>query len=297
MFTENLFPSCPNFKVCQETSPESSEGPIPSSPARMSPLLSNPDDPPDLDLGSQPPVIHDIVTSSPSDNEHLGATPFVTNIDLGAPLDIPASELLPAEPEKSRSASPPTEAPVTTEQVLDTPANIGSMSAGPAGEIPVFTAESEVNVPTETRAATFPPSHVETDISFAPEGTEPPSQYQESLVTETLIDDRPAPETVGSVDAEEETAVEEEMEQSEAAIQDERAGEEEEDDEGMGSTYRMFCENACMLYQMLELKWRVFWRRKFEVFGQNSLVIVISDIFSLLICTLDGWFQRFRSVA
>lgn len=240
MFSENHFPSCPNFKVCQETSPESSEGPIPSSPARMSPLLSNPDDPPDLDLESQPPVIHDIVTSSPSDNEYLGATPFVTNIDLGPSHSIPASEFLPVEPEESYSALPPTEAPVTTEQVLDTPADIGPMSAGPAGEIPVFTVEPEVNFPTETHTATVPLSRVETDISFAPE---PPSQYKESLVTETLIDDRLAPETVGSAEAEEEATVEEEMEQSEAGIQDERGagGGEEEEEEGMGSLFRMFC--------------------------------------------------------
>lgn len=232
--------------MCQETSPESSEGPIPSSPARMSPLLSNPIDPPDLDLESQPPVIHDIVTSSPSDHEHLGATPFVTNIDLGAPLDIPGSELLPAELEESCSAPPLTENPVTTEQAHDTPADTGPIPAGPAGESLVFSAEPEVNIPTETLTAADPPSHVEADISFVPEGAEPPSQYPESLVTESLIDDSPAPESV---------AEKEEMEEADTVIRDERGGEEEEGGGGgMGSVYRNFYENAWMICQTLELQ-------------------------------------------
>ncbi|XP_076610533.1 pre-B-cell leukemia transcription factor-interacting protein 1 [Chaetodon auriga] len=219
-------------QVCQETSPESSEGPIPSSPARMSPLPPYPLDPPDLDLESQAPVIHDIVTSSPSDNEHLGATPFVTNINLGAPLDIPAAELLPPEPEEPCSAPPLTEIPVYTEQVLDTPADIRPT---PAGESPAFTAEAEVNIPTETVAATDLPSHVEADISFATEGTELPSRHPGSLVTESPVDESPAPETIGSVESEEEEAVEkEEMEPSETVTQEERE-EEEEEEEPSGS--------------------------------------------------------------
>ncbi|KAM8766522.1 pre-B-cell leukemia transcription factor-interacting protein 1 isoform 2-T2 [Acanthopagrus schlegelii] len=227
-------------QVCQETSPESSLGPIPSSPGRMSPLLPNPLDPLDpldLDLESQAPVIHDIVTSSPSDNEHLGATPFVTNIDLGAPLDIPASELLPAEPEESCSTPPLTEIPVTTEQALDTPADV-LIPAGPAGASPAFTAEPEVDIPTETLTAADPPAHVEADITFTPESTEPPSPAPESLVAASPIDDAPAPETVGSaeVEEEEEAAVEEEeMEPSETVTQEEREAEEEEGEEPSSS--------------------------------------------------------------
>ena len=203
----------------------------------MSPLLPNPLDPLDpldLDLESQAPVIHDIVTSSPSDNEHLGATPFVTNIDLGAPLDIPASELLPAEPEESCSTPPLTEIPVTTEQALDTPADV-LIPAGPAGASPVFTAEPEVDIPTETLTAADPPAHIEADITFTPESTEPPSPAPESLVAASPIDDAPAPETVDSAEAEEEEAAveEEEMEPSETVTQEEREAEEEEG-EGMG---------------------------------------------------------------
>ncbi|TDH03974.1 hypothetical protein EPR50_G00147700 [Perca flavescens] len=227
-------------QVCQETSPESSEGPIPSSPTQISPLPPNLLDSPDLDLESQPPVIHDIVTSSPSDNEHLGATPFVTNIDLGAPLDIPDADLLPSEPEESCSTYLLTEIPVFTEQVLDTPADIGMVLASPAGESPVFTAEPEVSIPTETLTATDPPPHVEADISFVPESTESPSQVPESLVTESPIYDSPAPETVGLVEAEGEAAVKkEEMEPSETMTQDgrEEEGEEAEAEEEPSSSF------------------------------------------------------------
>lgn len=207
-------------QVCQETSPESSEGPIPSSPSRMSPLPPNPLDPPDLDLESQPPVIHDIVTSSPSDSELLGATPFVTNIDLGAPFDIPVPDFPPAEPEEFSSATLVTEIPVSAEPVLDTPADIG---ASLSEESPVFTAEPEVNIPTETLTAADPPSHVEADVSLVHESTEPPSPVPESLVTEGPIADSPAPETVGSAEA-----VEEETEPSQTVTQYEREEEQEE---------------------------------------------------------------------
>lgn len=213
----------------------------------MSPLPPNLLDPPDLDLESQPPVIHDIVTSSPSDNEHLGATPFVTNIDLGAPLDIPAAEFLPAEPEECCSAPPLTEILVSTEQVLDTAADIGLTPAGPAAESHVFAAESEVHIPAETLTATDLPSHVEADTSFAPESAEPPVRVPESLVAESPISDSPAPEAVGSVEAEEEEAAveKEEMEPSETVTQDER-----EEEEGMGSVHR----NIYDLYVFLLFK-------------------------------------------
>lgn len=207
--------------MCQETSPESSEGPIPSSPSRMSPLPPNPLEPPDLDLESQPPIIHDIVTSSPSDYEHLGATPFVTNLDLGAPLDIPVPDLPPAEPEEYRSASLDTETPIAAEPVLDTPADIG---ASFSEESPVFTPEPEINIPTETLTAADPRSYVEADVSLVHQSTEPPS-----LVIESPITDSPAPETVGSYEAVEESAVEKEEEETGTQY--------EQEEEGMGLCY------------------------------------------------------------
>ncbi|XP_068189212.1 pre-B-cell leukemia transcription factor-interacting protein 1 [Antennarius striatus] len=210
-------------QVCQETSPESSEGPVPSSPSRMSPLLTNPLDPPDLDTESQPPVIHDIVTSSPSDNEHLGATPFVTSIDLGPPIDISAAEIPPDDSEEPCSAPPPEEIPVSEDRPLD-----GSTEREPipAREVSVFTSEPEVNVSTENLTATELPSHDEADTGFASVSTEPPS----------TIGDRQVPETIGSLEVEEE---EEEEEEAAAVEEEEMEGAqdegEEEEEEPSGS--------------------------------------------------------------
>lgn len=205
--------------MCQETSPGSSEGPILSSL--------------DLNVESQPPVIHDIVTTSHSGNEHVGTTAFVTNIELGAPLNIPDSELLATQSEESSFAPPPTEDPVSTEQQIDSP-DIGLFPAGAAGKSPVGT--PEVNIPAETMAAADPPSQAEADITRAPDDTES-SQYRESLGAESLTDDSHAPETIGSVEAEEETATE--KEEVESQIGDEREDEEEEE-EGMGSLHSLY---------------------------------------------------------
>ncbi|XP_030002610.1 pre-B-cell leukemia transcription factor-interacting protein 1 isoform X2 [Sphaeramia orbicularis] len=206
-------------QICQETSPESSEGPIPSSPSRLSPSPSHLLDPSEVDLESQPPVIHDIVTSSPSDNEHLGAIPFVTNIDLGTPLDIPACELLPAEPEESC-----TDVPESAEPVFDIPADTAPISLTPAEESPVFSAEPEVNVPTETFTATDSSSHVEADINLSQESTEPLGSLPESDVTQCPTDKSPAP-----TEATGDSAVEkEETDPSETVSQDVEEEEEQE---------------------------------------------------------------------
>ncbi|KAM8841092.1 pre-B-cell leukemia transcription factor-interacting protein 1 [Spinachia spinachia] len=206
-------------QVCQETGPESSEGLIPPSPTTMSLLTPDLLDPPEPE--SQPPVIHDIVTSSPSDNEHLQATPFVTNIDSGAQLDIPADDLMTEEPEESCCAPPLTEMHGNTEQGFDQDA------------------EPEVHIPTETPTVTDTASRVDDDIGSVPESTQPPGQVPESLGAESPIDESPAPLTVGSVEEEEkaeeveEEAVDEkeEMELSETVNQHEGGEEEEEEEE------------------------------------------------------------------
>ncbi|KAJ8000337.1 hypothetical protein DPEC_G00203780 [Dallia pectoralis] len=73
--------------VCQETEPAPCEGPVPSSPTLLSTLeASNVPLDPDSESQPEPPIIHDMVTSSPSDNEQLTAMPFVTHVDLVEPL-------------------------------------------------------------------------------------------------------------------------------------------------------------------------------------------------------------------
>ncbi|XP_068603091.1 pre-B-cell leukemia transcription factor-interacting protein 1 [Brachionichthys hirsutus] len=169
-------------QVCQETSPGSSEGPVPV--------------PPDLDTESQPPVIHDIVTSSPGDNEHLGATPFLTGIDPSA------SALLADEPEESCSATPPVETAVSEEFCSAPPPEETAVSEerppDRSGEVPVFTAEPELDI----AAASLPdlPPH-------AADGSELPGR--DTGRTGGAGDDAPAPETGGSEEEEEEEVEEE----------------------------------------------------------------------------------------
>ncbi|XP_014843235.1 PREDICTED: pre-B-cell leukemia transcription factor-interacting protein 1-like isoform X2 [Poecilia mexicana] len=178
-------------QVCQETSPESGEGPIPSSPSRLSPPPSSPLEASYIDTESQPPVIHDIVTTSPSDNEPQGAMPLVGSIDLAAQLDIPADVLL-ADP----AVSPPHTTDASAEAALHTPADSEPTPASAVARSDVWSSEPEVTVPTETLTAAEPPPHVEAEVSFA---AEPPSPVPERPKTRGS----PDPETVGSAEAEE----------------------------------------------------------------------------------------------
>ncbi|XP_015229233.1 PREDICTED: pre-B-cell leukemia transcription factor-interacting protein 1-like [Cyprinodon variegatus] len=191
-------------QVCQETSPGSSEGPVPSSPSRLSPLPSNPLDSSLLDAESQPPVIHDIVTTSPSDNEPQGVMPLVTSIDLEAQLDIPAVDIPLADSTVSSPATRMAETTSPAEPVLHTPADSGPMPTSPAAGSDVSSSEPEVNIPTENLTAAGPPPHVGDEVGFGPESTEPPSPVPERLMAEH--GGSPDPETVGSAETEEDEA-------------------------------------------------------------------------------------------
>ncbi|XP_034016245.1 pre-B-cell leukemia transcription factor-interacting protein 1 [Thalassophryne amazonica] len=212
-------------QVCQETAPESSVGPVPSSPGHMSPVPPYPVEPSDFDTETQPPVIHDIVASSPTDNENLGATPFVTSIDLGAPLHIPATEFHPSDLEESTSAFPMFESTVAAEAALDTSADIGPIPMSAAEEKPT---EPMINITAETLTAADTPIHVEADISLIPQSSEPPSPGKEKPVVDFPVFDGPAPETIGCTVAEG-VVEEEEMEPSEMMSQEQREEYEEEE--------------------------------------------------------------------
>ncbi|XP_043993493.1 pre-B-cell leukemia transcription factor-interacting protein 1 [Gambusia affinis] len=207
-------------QVCQETSPESGEGPIPSSPSRLSPLPSNPLDTSYIDTESQPPVIHDIVTTSPSDNEPQGAMPLVGSIDLAAQLEIPAVDILLADP----TESPPhvTDASAAAEAALHTPTDSEPTHASAVAGSDVWSSEPEVNVPTETLTAAEPPPRVEAEVSFA---AEPPSPVPERLET----GGSPEPETVGSAEAEGDVADAEKEEEMPSESQ--KVDKEEEEDQ------------------------------------------------------------------
>lgn len=198
-------------QVCQETSPESSEGPVPSSPSRLSPLPSNPLNCSQLDSESQPPVIHDIVTTSPSDSEPQGAMPLVTSIDLAAQLDIPAVDIPLEDPTMLSPAPPMTETTASAEPALHTPADSGPTPVSPPARSDVSSPEPEVSVPTETLTAADTPPYVEAEIRSDPESTGPPSPVPERQEPEQRAEEGSAPETVGSAETEDDADKEEEI--------------------------------------------------------------------------------------
>ncbi|KAJ0055053.1 hypothetical protein NL108_008984 [Boleophthalmus pectinirostris] len=189
-------------QICQETTPEPSEGPIPSSPSRVSPLPSHSFSPLEEDPESQPPVIHDIVTSSPSDNDNLGTVPFVTNLDLGTPLEIPTSDLLQDEEEVCCA----TDNPLSAVPVFDKPADIGPISETPAEESPSPQEEDESkpDVPLETLTAV---EGTEPSLPVPHDDRQTEEESKEEPSTEPEVNEEPfcppdLPETPAGVEVE-----------------------------------------------------------------------------------------------
>ncbi|KAM9823549.1 uncharacterized protein pbxip1a [Neosynchiropus ocellatus] len=187
-------------QVCQETSPDSSEGPVPSSPSHRSPLLHTPDLP-DLDQESQPPIIHDIVTSSPSDIEPLGATSFVTNVDFDSAADFHS-----AEPEECSSVPPITDVAVSADSEVDKPADPPANLTEAADVLCDVTPEADTE--TVAEAVTYSPPHTEADVSTDPDEMEPLSESKsvDAAATEEVVEDKTSEKE--EQNAQEETAVE-----------------------------------------------------------------------------------------
>ncbi|XP_061122737.1 uncharacterized protein pbxip1a isoform X1 [Syngnathus typhle] len=145
-------------QVCQETDPEPGDGPVLCCSLQPDQLVA-------VDPESQAPVIHDIMTSSPSDNEHLGVA-FVSSIDFGGPRDV-------AEPDETLQDADVAEEP-------------------------------DPVIPAETLSASEPPLDQDTDVNK--DLSEPP-------VDPVPADDVIAPENIGSVQADEESPSEVEMQE------------------------------------------------------------------------------------
>ncbi|KAK6327257.1 hypothetical protein J4Q44_G00029020 [Coregonus suidteri] len=178
-------------QVCQEMAPDTCEGPVPSSPTLLSPSLTShvPLDP-DLEIQPEPPIIHSMVTSSPTDNEQLAAMPFVSHVDLVVPLDASFTEPPPSEVEPELS-------PVPESSTLDTHTDTGPVPGSIALETSAPSAKPDISIHTETPTPTGPPSV--TDIDPAPELLAAP---------ESPAPDSPPPDTIGSEEAPEEPALE-----------------------------------------------------------------------------------------
>ncbi|CAB1424878.1 unnamed protein product [Pleuronectes platessa] len=176
-------------QVCQETSPESSEGPIPSSPVQMSPLPHDPLDPlPDLDMESQAPVIHEIDTSSPCKQDLVSPAEESPDFDVEPEVNV-ATEIITAINPPSHVHADVSFAPVSTE--LPSPAPESLVPEEPVDESPA-------------------PETVGSVEAEEPVDESPAPETVGSVEAEEPVDESPAPETVGSVEAEEEAAVEEE---------------------------------------------------------------------------------------
>lgn len=180
-------------QVCQETTPDICEGPVPSVPTLLNPSLSSHASlDPDLASQPEPPIIHDMVTSSPTDNEQLAAMPFVTHVDLVVPLDASFTEPPPSEVELELS-------PVPESSPLDTHTDTGPVPESIALETSAPSAEHDISIHTETPTPTGPPSDTVTDIGPAPEPHAAP---------ESPAPDSPPPDTIGSEDAAQEPSLE-----------------------------------------------------------------------------------------
>ncbi|XP_061616630.1 germ cell nuclear acidic protein isoform X2 [Phyllopteryx taeniolatus] len=101
-----------------------------------------PDEPAADDPQSQAPVIHDIVTSSPGDNEHPGVA-FVSGIDFGGPLDV-------AEPEETLQDA---EEPVTDEPepiiATDVPAETVETASEPSSHRDADITQDDTELPVD----------------------------------------------------------------------------------------------------------------------------------------------------
>ncbi|XP_077362642.1 uncharacterized protein pbxip1a [Festucalex cinctus] len=132
-------------QVCQETTPESGDRPALSCPLQ-------PEQPAAFDPENQAPIIHDIMTSSPSDNEHL-AVAFVSSIDFAVPPEndpepdeairhteepvadeqesvidtvVPAEAVAASNADVNRDQPEPPVGPIPTDDVVIAPESIGS---------------------------------------------------------------------------------------------------------------------------------------------------------------------------
>ncbi|CAL8396954.1 unnamed protein product [Gadus morhua 'NCC'] len=218
------------LQVCQETSPEDYEGLIAAGSAGFIPIPPHFTPLPALDPDSQPPVIHDIMTSSPSDHiEHLGS-PFVTNIASGVPLAIhvaepPLGELgYESEPEAEVEAEPESD-PSPPIPALDKPTDPEPVPRSSVTEAPVVMEDlvvkeapvaMEASVVMATPFATEDPVPVDdpTPVAVPQDIVSPETLTPSDLLSQAADEggpsagrpmeapaESPVPETVGPADA------------------------------------------------------------------------------------------------
>lgn len=187
--------------ICQETSPDFFEEMAASGHIDV-----------ELDPEIHAPVIHDTITSSPPDSDLLGAVPFSISTEsafqfseesvLDEPTEEDVSDIFPGQHVPvQESPAPEPEAKITS-----TPEPFREMSSSP--DVPVSP------IPEISDSSAVPVLDIHADVHPEPETPPlaPPSETDTGFgsTIESPAPDSPYPETIGSVETEEEATFEKE---------------------------------------------------------------------------------------
>uniref|UniRef100_A0A9J7Z443 Pre-B-cell leukemia homeobox interacting protein 1a n=1 Tax=Cyprinus carpio carpio TaxID=630221 RepID=A0A9J7Z443_CYPCA len=194
-------------QICQETSPDYFEEMAASGHTDT-----------ELDPEIHAPVIHDTITSSPPDSDLLGAVPFSIATEsafqfseesvLDEPTEEDVTDIFPGQYIPVQESP----APEPESEIPSTPKPFREISSSP--DIPVVTADiSPIPEISDSSAAHVLDIHA--DVHPAPETPPlaPPSETDTGFgsTVESPAPDSPYPETIGSIETEEEPSFEKEV--------------------------------------------------------------------------------------
>ncbi|XP_051728072.1 pre-B-cell leukemia transcription factor-interacting protein 1 isoform X1 [Ctenopharyngodon idella] len=192
--------------ICQETSPDFFEEMAASGHADV-----------ELDPEIHAPVIHDTITSSPPDSDLLGAVPFSITTEsafqfseetvLDEPTEEDVTDIFPGQHVPVQESP----APVPEPKITSTPEPFREISSSP--DVSDITADISP-APKTSESSAFPVLDIHADVHPTPETPPlaPPSEADTGFgsTVESPAPDSPYPETIGSVETEEEPTFEKE---------------------------------------------------------------------------------------
>lgn len=195
-----------NIQICQETSPDFFEEMAASGHADV-----------ELDPEIHAPIIHDTITSSPPDSDLLGAVPFSITTEsafqfseetvLDEPTEEDVTDIFPGQHVPVQESP----APVPDPKITSTPEPFREISSSP--DVSDITADISP-APKTSESSAFPVLDIHADVHPTPETPPlaPPSEADTGFgsTAESPTPDSPYPETIGSVETEEEPTFEKE---------------------------------------------------------------------------------------
>lgn len=184
------------IQICQETSPECFEALAASSQASS-----------ELDPDIHAPVIHDTIASSPPDSDLLGAVPFSITTEsafqfseesaLDEPTEEDVADIFPSQHVPVQESP----APEPEAQITSTPEP--SRKTSPSHDVSGVT-----DISPAPDSSPIPVVDIQADVHPAPETPPFASPYEADTgfgsMVESPAPDSPYPETIGSVETEEE---------------------------------------------------------------------------------------------